>query len=104
MNYNNYEEIILSISDLLEKTIIKTDNYNKQTQSICLDNKIKENMQMVLSNLLHSKELISNTLYEIRYNNCFHDLHDYIDDLIDINPELSKKIIYCKHCGVLKNE
>ena len=28
--------------------------------------------------------------------------HDWIDDIIDINPEKSKKIEYCEHCLLLR--
>ena len=104
MSNTEYEKEILIIDNLLEDIIVKTDTYNKKYQDFCLNNKIKESMHLLVSNLLNSKELINNVLYEIRYNNCFNDLHDYMDDLIDINPELSQKIIYCKNCGVLKNE
>lgn len=102
MSCNEIEEELLSIDSMLEDIILKTDICNKNYEGYCINNKIKENMHLLLSKLLISKELLDNTLHEIRFNDCLNDLHNYIDDFIDIDPELSQKITYCKHCGVEK--
>jgi len=102
MSCNEIEEDFLFIDTMLNSIINKLDNYKNNDEKIFFNNKIKENMLILFSSLVISKELLYNTLYEIRINNCLHNLHNYIDDFIDINPELSQKITYCKNCGIEK--
>ena len=45
--------------------------------------------------LSHYKYIVENKINNI----CE---HEWIDDDIDINPELSQRITYCKHCEVSK--
>lgn len=104
MSCDNFEEEILRIDMVLDEAVNKLDFCKTKNEKMILNNKIKENIDELISTLLISKQLIHNTLYEIKFNNCLHSLHNYIDDFIDIHPELSQKITYCKHCGISKNE
>ncbi len=44
-------------------------------------------------------ELTIKYLNELIFNNCE---HDFVEDLIDINPDKSQRIIYCKICEYTK--
>lgn len=101
MNNKNIKEVCESMLSELAEVIVSAkicqDNYNPELENE--NNKIKENILELVSNLNNSKKIIENIIDECNFANCS---HEYISDYIDINPESSQKIIYCKYCNMLK--
>lgn len=50
-------------------------------------------------NKIHEHELIIEHLNQIIYENCE---HEFLEDVIDINPDKSQHITYCKKCEYTK--
>jgi hypothetical protein len=50
-------------------------------------------------NKIHEHELIIEQLNQLIYENCE---HEFIEDVIDINPDKSQHITYCKNCEYTK--
>jgi hypothetical protein len=80
-NKDKYEKIINNINDII-------NNYKIKNQ-IDLDNKIK--LCELLSKAENNKRICEINILRL----C---KHIYIEDYIDITPETSKKITYCKKC------
>jgi hypothetical protein len=92
----NIQEIINSYKLILdvtknEKNIINSD---KNLIEKIFKNQIFFNEK--LKELNHSKFALENNII----NKCE---HEYIDDYIDITPEMSKKITYCRICEYTKS-
>ena len=68
----------------------------------------KEEIHSKIQNMFDSDELedLTRILSDYKYivENKINNIceHEWIDDDIDINPELSQRITYCKHCEVSK--
>lgn len=82
-------EIRLTYCDLL----IEKDNYNDNNDEY-IRNTIYEYEKKIID-----IELTIENLNQVIYCNC---VHDFVEDVIDINPDKSRHIIYCKICELTK--
>jgi hypothetical protein len=88
-----YDDMIKNIENIIENI----ENINIDTEN-CM-----ANINLVIKNDFNDK------LNHIRWLRCFCDQkinelcnHEFVNDLIDIDPERSENITYCKICGFSK--
>jgi len=89
-NYNNILSYINSIIDEFDKTKEYVTNQDKEFFIFT----IEENKEFFIErkkNILHAIELCNANIQ----NSCN---HEFIEDVIDINPDESTSISYCKFC------
>lgn len=93
---NELENIIIT-SEMCKNNYMPSElNEYKSTTK-----KIKENICELVFNLNKSKKILEKIINECNLSLIYNCSHEYIDDYIDINPELSQRIIFCKHCSSL---
>jgi hypothetical protein len=89
---NSYESILDMLIDILNN-----DNSDKD-DTICEIVNIRE--------IIH-EHVIKKTEAELELNNCDEMIyqmckHNFVEDYIDITPDISQKIIYCSICELSK--
>ena len=98
--YNIILEHIDSINDALYE--LNTDNINemnidsinKNTEMYSIK-EINNDFIQLKKNILHLKNVCKKNIQKI----C---KHDFVTDLIDINPDESRSITYCKICELMR--
>ena len=95
------ESIINSFDELLDKLdhILKTDTSN-------IDKIINEILQI---NEIKLTYICKKDTIEQEIINCDNQIykcceHDFVEDYIDVTPDISKKIIYCTVCELSKRD
>jgi hypothetical protein len=97
-----YEFIIKyldGIDDLYNDIIIKTCNeeplIEEQYFKIFLSDRSLTSLNKKIENIKALKQICDEKIFEL----CE---HEFIDDMIDITPDRSERIIYCGCCGYTK--
>ena len=81
---NHYESIINNLDNIINSSIDPIDPMNT---FFILEKK---------QHIIQLKEICDKKILELSCN------HEFEDDMIDINPERSQNITYCKICGYTK--
>jgi len=113
---NTEEAILTNINDTVYKMLLALHETKICVVSIkndikeCNNNYFTENIDIcnTLSELLNDK-FMNNFIDNLTdYKNLINDkiqhlcIHEWIDDEIDISPEISRKICYCNKCLITK--
>jgi hypothetical protein len=92
-NYTNMKEVTLF--NLLDKSITTNNDYYQYNKSIIEINEIVNQHLEYINHLVLLNEKLTKKIVTL----C---KHEWIEDGIDIDPDRSKTIEYCKVCGVTK--
>jgi hypothetical protein len=93
-----YSSILENLNDICNvyEEIIQNDNVNNEI--ILLNTHLKE-INLYKSQIQNIEYLLENISNKIK-NNC---QHNFVDDLIDIDPDKSVYITYCTKCEKIVN-
>jgi hypothetical protein len=90
IKYTSILQNLNEISSIYEE-IINNDNINNE---IMLENSYIREMNLYKSQIINVEFLLENISNKIK-NTC---QHNFVEDLIDINPDKSIHITYCTKC------
>jgi type VI protein secretion system component Hcp len=90
-NYTNMKEVTLF--NLIDKSITTNNNYYQYNKTISEINELLNQHSEHISQLVFLNEKLTQKIVSL----C---KHEWIEDSIDIDPDRSKTIEYCKICGV----
>jgi hypothetical protein len=77
----------------------KNTNLKKKVSNIGMKDSLLQNSYLTDDELrVYKKPKLSCS--NIQYKTCF---HEWVIDLIDIDPDRSQRITYCKHCEFTKS-
>lgn len=95
---NKFESIITNLTEIIEKyeDVFSYENMYEMLDSKYILNSCEYNNKISQLNLLlnHAKDC-KNYCHEKIKKLC---IHEFVNDTIDISPEKSKNITYCKIC------
>ena len=108
----NDAELLESIHEIMSTLLIEINNAKKKIQNN-LDNTVLEDNKQIISKIKKTfdSDLLNDLICQISENKyIIEDLinelyvcdHEWVDDLIDIDPDTSKHICYCIKCEVTK--
>jgi hypothetical protein len=92
-NYTNMKEITLF--NLIDTSITTNNDYYQYNKSIIEINELLNQHSEHISHLVFLNEKLTKKIVSL----C---KHEWIEDVIDIDPDRSKTIEYCKTCGTNK--
>ena len=95
MNYNlffknKYQSILSNINEIIYTY--------KELKTVYTQNNLNDNFTMELQYYEEKYKEISNNISYINSIITKECKHNYVDDVIDITPELSQRITYCTLC------
>lgn len=99
---NNYDSIISKLDDIIENyTVIflNTELLDTSESNIHLDKFIPKEFIQELKSRLNYAQYCRNYCLEKIHELC---VHEFITDTIDIDPDKSNNITYCKICEYTK--
>lgn len=104
--YNNmiyyFDNVIQEYDDIINNSISVSQNINHEDIKL-LNFEIQISNMVILKKIyIEEKEKISYLIKDCNEKIMKVCIHDFIDDSIDITPELSQNISYCSLCGYTK--
>ena len=108
----NDDESLESMHEIMSTLLIEINNAKKRIQNN-LDNTVLEEHNHIYSKIkkTFNSDLLDDLICQLSENNyIIEDIlnntciceHEWVDDLIDIDPDTSKHICYCIKCEVTK--
>ena len=108
----NDAEILESMNEIMSTLLISINNAKKKIQNN-LENTVLEDNKQIISKIKKTfdSDILDDLICQLSENKyIIEDLinelcvceHEWVDDLIDIDPDTSKHICYCIKCEVTK--
>ena len=108
----NDAELLESIHEIMSTLLIEINNAKKRIQNN-LENTVLEDNKQIISKIKKTfdSDILDDLICQLSENKyIIEDLinelcvceHEWVDDLIDIDPDTSKHICYCIKCEVTK--
>ena len=108
----NDAELLESMNEIMSTLLISINNAKKKIQNN-LENTVLEDNKQIISKIKKTfdSDILDDLICQLSENKyIIEDLinelcvceHEWVDDLIDIDPDTSKHICYCIKCEVTK--